>query len=488
MKKSFKVFYIVVFMLICAAPLALMPFAKKNENIEKRELAKFPKYMENGRLNVDFSTEFESWFNDRIPYRSELLTAANYIKGETLHAPTSNAIVGKDGWLFYESEGADYMNTNAMTDAQINAAVITLSLIQENVESKGGHFVFVPMPNKASVYGEYMPGCYTKDRINNLSRIMTRSDEVGVNYVDMQAVMEANKDKTLYHRRDSHWNYQGALIGYNAIMDGLGVEHKTYADATYTVEKNWRADLDKLLYPAGGVMDDQYYYNISYEKFMFTYPAGVKDTQAQLENFMSDKEEGDDLIKTKSRGVKDGSKLYMARDSFGRALLPLMIDNYETAEFKRTDTPDINSIGENTDFVYEIVERNLHRLADKAPFMYAPERDASMAVGSSAGADVKVYCDNEGYGVRLYGAFPDAKVEGDGRVYIQLVGNGGTYVYEAFPIYEKDLMQKQGIEDGSDSGHGFSAILQKVEGLSGKYEVTIVTGGTAYSGGTITVE
>ena len=259
MKKSFKIVYIAIFLLICVFPLALMPFVKNNENIEKRELTKFPKYMENGRLNIDFSTQFESWFNDRIPYRSELLSAANLIKGEVLHAPTSNVIVGDGGWLFYESESQDYMDTNAMTDTQVNAAAISLLLIQENVESKGGSFVFVPMPNKASVYGEKMPGCYTKADENNLSRVTARAGELGVNYVDMKAVMTANKDKTVYHRRDSHWNYQGALIGYNAIMDGLGKEHKTYAVAEYSVIDDWRGDLDKLLYPSGGVMDDQYH-------------------------------------------------------------------------------------------------------------------------------------------------------------------------------------------------------------------------------------
>ena len=53
---------------------------------------------------------------------------------------------------------------------------------------------------------------------------MDKVNELDVNYVDMKAVMTANKDKGIYHRRDSHWNYQGALIGYNTIMDGLGKE------------------------------------------------------------------------------------------------------------------------------------------------------------------------------------------------------------------------------------------------------------------------
>ena len=250
MKKAFKIIYIVLFLLICFVPLAFMPFVKNDASLEKRELTPLPAYMIDGRLNVDFSTQFESWFNDRIPFRPQLLTAANAIKGELLHASTSNVIVGKDGWLYYDSESKDYMNTNAMSDAEINAAAVSISLMQENVESKNGHFLFVPMPNKASVYDEYMPACYTKASENNLSRLMARMDEVGVNYIDMKKLMTDNKDKGLYHRRDSHWNYQGALLGYNAMMDALGKEHKTYADLTPSVVKDWRGDLDKLLYDA----------------------------------------------------------------------------------------------------------------------------------------------------------------------------------------------------------------------------------------------
>ena len=52
MKKAFKIIYIIIFFIICAAPLCLMPIAPSNAEIEKRELTKFPAYMEEGRLNV----------------------------------------------------------------------------------------------------------------------------------------------------------------------------------------------------------------------------------------------------------------------------------------------------------------------------------------------------------------------------------------------------------------------------------------------------
>ncbi|MBO6114561.1 MAG: hypothetical protein J6P57_05845 [Lachnospiraceae bacterium] len=482
MSKVFKIVYSVVFFLVCAVPLIFMPFFKNDASLEKRALNKFPSFVSDGKLNTEFSSQFEAWFNDRIPFRAQVLSTANIIKGEVLHAPTSNVIIGKEGWLYYESEANDYMNTNAMTEKQVTAAAVTLSLIEENIHEKGGEFVFIPMPNKASVYGEYMPSCYKEASENNLTRIMAKLDEYGVNYVDMKKVMSDNKDKGLYHIRDSHWNYQGALIGYNAIMDGIGKEHKTYDGASYTRKKTWRGDLDKLLYPAGGFMDYQYDYDIDFSDFTFTYPAMVTDTKAELELFMSDKEQGDDLFASENRSVNDESKLFMVRDSFGRALLPFMIDNYNKATFKRTDCPDIESIEEKTDLIYEIVERNLYRVIATAPFMYAPERDNSLGEKSLDDRQIETYVDTLGYGTRIYGCFDDDIALGDGRVYIRIENGDEIYTFEAFPIYENKLIaekeKKEAIEQNNKSG--FSAIISKDYELKDNYSIYVIAGDKSY--------
>ena len=92
--KKLKIIYIVLLIIICFLPLVLMPFFKNNAEIEKRELTELPSFIKDGKFNVDFSTEFESWFNDRLPLRAYLLSASNYIKSELLKAPSSNVIVG----------------------------------------------------------------------------------------------------------------------------------------------------------------------------------------------------------------------------------------------------------------------------------------------------------------------------------------------------------------------------------------------------------
>ena len=477
MKKGFKLIYVLVFFALLCIPALLMPFFKNDASLEKRSLAKFPAYLSEGKLNLQFSDQFEFWLNDHLPLRSQLLTVSNRIGGELLRGQTSNVIVGKKGWLFFASEAADYMDVSAMSDTQLHALAVTLSLLQEQTERGGGSFTFVAMPNKSSVYGEYMPGRYRPSSERNLTRLQALLPEYGVNYTDMLTLLTAAKDVGVYHRRDSHWNYRGALLGADAILDSLGRAHEDHAGLSFTVEQSWRGDLDKLFLPAGGAMDEQIVYDADHAAFTFKQPQGVKDPQEQLEIFMSDREERDMLFVTKNSELTDGSNLFVARDSFGRALLPWMIDAYETATFRRTGSPDLRSLAAGTDVVFEIAERNLAGIIQKAPFLYAPEREGISAADLPAGETLSVAVEDSGY-LHLCGAFPEDADLGDARVYILLAGEGRELCLEAFPIYESGVL-------GEGGEKGFSAYLSQELGLSGSYALTVVAGGTAYPCGTI---
>lgn len=459
-----------MFFLACSLPLISMPFVKSDGEIEKKDLTEMPSVINKGKVNNSFLEEFEAWYNERLPFRSSLLSGANYIKSELLSSPSANVISGKDGWLFYEDTAKDYMDTNAMSLKELKSIVITLSLLQENVKSKNGNFLFVPMPNKNSIYGEYMPNCYKKSDENNLTRLTELLQKSDVNFLDMKQVLTEKKDLGIYHKRDTHWNYLGAMIGYNAMLDKLNKEHKTYNSVSYEKTKNWSGDLDKLLFPNGGFYDEQYHFYIEYDDFRFTFPVGVTDTKSQLESFMSDKEENDNRFTTQKASSADNSKLYMVRDSFGRALLPFLIDNYDTATFVRTNCPNLNLARSGTDMIYEIVERNLSDIISTAPFMEAPKRNIKVSKEKSS-KNNKVFFLDEGYGLKIYGVTDEKFTSDDQRVYVRLENSTASYTYEAFPIYEKGLLKNK----ETASKDGFSLILDTSAIKPGEYEVSIIS-------------
>ena len=471
MKKAFKIAYAALFFTACAAPLIAMPFAASSEQLEKRELAKAPELIENGHLNTSFSEQAEEWYNDRLPFRAELLEVGGMIKSEIFKAPSANVIHGRDGWLFFEGSSKDYMDTNALSGQQLQSIAVTLSLIEENVSNKGGKFIFVPMPNKAEVYDEYMPVNYIKADQNNYSRLLEKLKAMNVSVLDMKQVMRDNKSAGIYHKRDTHWNYLGALIGYNAIMDSLSHPHKTYDNVSFTVTNDWQGDLEKLLHPSNAGYDEQYRFEIEYDDFKFVMPPTAKDTKKSLELFMSDKEQGDIQIRTAKTEKNGQGSLYMIRDSFGRALLPFMIDNYDTAYFERRTAPNMNAVAEGGDMVFEIVERNLANILITAPVMQAPLREITDFTGDYAADGNMAFVNEENGGYHIYGTIDENFVSDDARVYVSIVQGGSERIFEAFPIAEEKLLENQGIDKCE---YGFSAHIDASLLDSGEAEIHII--------------
>ena len=496
MKTFAKYLYTVIFMLISIAPLCLFVLPGRGQyasyagdgttdraTIEKTEAVAFPSIFDGTSLNLSFDDECERWLNQNIPFRDTLLSNINVIYSDLLMTTTSNVVAGKNGWVFSTETTDDYTDTNAMSADDIRNIATTLALIEERVESGGGNFLFVPVPNKNTIYPEYMPKRYIKAAENNLDRIYAELDKAGVNYTNLKSVLLESKEESmgrLYYKRDTHWTVIGALRGYENIMEGLNRTPLATNKLLFASANSKSGDLDKLLFPTGSRTDDDYVDPdpIDYDSFEFIYPSDTADTKAQLENFMSDREDHDNNFTAKKRTPADDSSLYMIRDSFARALLPYLIDSYSEATFVRTTTPSIEKSIECSDVVYEICERNLGNLIESAPFMYAPLREnhSSDASGSSAGSpdasggttgtysselNTCLYSD-EGYALRIYGTIDPAMLGDDGRVYVKLYDDAShVKVFEAFPIYEEALISAQTEAFGSSSvlgsGAGISA-------------------------------
>ena len=474
MKKKYKRIYIAVFLAMCTVPMLFYPFSKSGAALEKRDPVKAPSLTADGMVNTDFSEECEDFLADRLPFRSAVLTAANAVKSGVFKSDAANVVTGRDGWIFCEASVADYMNTNALSDERLRSITVSLSLLDENVTSKGGKFLFVPMPNKASVYSEFMPSRYRKADTNNLARLQNMLAANKVSYIDMLSIMNEKKSFGLYHKRDTHWNYYGALLGYYGITDAMGKKHKMYDNTDYIPKKIWRGDIDKMLYPFIGTRDYQYDLNISFEPFEFVIPSGVTDIAGQLETFMSDKEENDKRIATRKTSNLGSGSLYMVRDSFGRALLPFFIDNYDTTMFVRADYPDMSNVTEGTDMIYEIVERNISDLFRTAPLMPAPVRTDIGEIAES-GASVGFTFSEESYGTRIYGEMSREMLSPDGRVYVRLSNANTSVIYEAFPVYEEKLL-------GGTNKYGFSLIADASVLTEGDYSVEVISAGKSYTG------
>lgn len=317
MKKRSNIFYVVLCFVISLIPFVCMTFARTDTTLEKRELAKFPSLIEDGKYNFDILEQLGDYFNDHFAFKPQMVAADAKLLDLFGTSSVDSVIRGTDGWLYYTSTVYDYSGYNTMSDRFAYNVAHTLAQTQQFVEANGGKFAYVVAPNKNSLYPEHMPYYLPMvDDENNMDLIRKHLNAMNVNFVDLFPVFDAEEEE-LYLHRDSHWNNKGALLAYNTIMDNLGVEHEDYSSAPYTQAETEYGDLGNMLYGVAAEPEMNYYYDIE-ELYTLTRPMESVE---------------DPFIQTKNESG-EGS-LVMYRDSFTNAMLPFFANEYANAVFNR---------------------------------------------------------------------------------------------------------------------------------------------------------
>ncbi len=157
--------YIRVFTFLFAALLAvgilLIPLRPKQSDLEKRELAKFPKFSLTGIFTGSWFSDADTWFSDTFPFREQLLTCQSAVerlyglKGEELYGsagqgdeipdsgelapvllPSDTSSSSQEDSSEAETAETETAGTEAGTEAAAEAAEADPSLSQENTETQ----------------------------------------------------------------------------------------------------------------------------------------------------------------------------------------------------------------------------------------------------------------------------------------------------------------------------------------------------------------
>ena len=437
-------------------PVVGMPLASQAAGAEKRELAEWPQLTVDGSPNWSFLSQAGAWFEDRFAFRTQLVDADATIK-EHLFATssTTNVVVGKNGWLYYTGTLDDYQRVNQMSDHELLNAVVNLSLMQEYVESQGKTFTFTICPNKASLYPQNMPYYLLKGAgQSNLERIEPLLEAYDINYVNMSDALLA-QDKVLYYARDSHWNNEGALVGYNALMDAIGREHETYASEEPTMDDEHIGDVEGMLHPDSAAVEVGPLWHSSRH---FTY---ANDTSSVEDAF----------IITQSQVEGTTGTLMMYRDSFGNALLPYFATAYRTGVFTKRVPYDMGEAALKgvDDVVVERVERHIQFFASNPPYMPAPEREG-IDVASTRATGTSLVTSVNGPYLVLEGDIDQLYATPDSRYYVRLTyADNSMHTFEAFHV-TPEAIEGQDSEESADktkasvnSEYGYRAFVPNAE-------------------------
>ena len=347
MKKILSIIYCALFLIPCVffSLGMLIPGAAVSA-----EGAKMPAIMTGPSItaiNQDFGNEFEEYFSKSFAFRGRVVDAFATLKLSLFGEGNEQVIAGRDDFLFFADTLDCYTGENAMTDAEITAAADALASLHEYAKKHGAKFLFAAAPNKNSVYPEKMPARYKMEtEARDLDRLYAALDERGVPYLDLRPVLTAAKaERLIYHRRDTHWNTEGARIAWEAIGDALSLTLPDYDAFGYAEVTDFAGDLDTLLFPSREMFDENTVYNLD-GQYIFTSAYATPM----------------DMTIT-SRGAGSG-KLLMFRDSFANALIPLMASAFAETQLERA-VPYRMDLLEGFDadcVIVEIAERNLRTL------------------------------------------------------------------------------------------------------------------------------
>lgn len=219
-----------VFLAAIVTPLAIMQFSVE-ETIslaEKRKLVEKPSFTLSLQTVHTFPQEYENYFNDHFGLRNTLVYFYNaFFVTFFQTSPKSHTVVGKDKWLFLAANNVitDFMGLNQLDDNKLQQWKQILLDREEWLNDQGIKYLFIPAPNKVMIYPEYLP-----DRILDKSG-PTKLDQVlnhlakppsFTSVLDLRpALLSSKKDCQLYFKGDTHWNMDGAYIGYASIIEAI---------------------------------------------------------------------------------------------------------------------------------------------------------------------------------------------------------------------------------------------------------------------------
>lgn len=316
-----KIYFSIVFLAIIVAPFFVQLFAIKlaQTNLEKRELSKWPET----ETLIEFPKKFEAYYNDNFGLRPQMIALAGQIKTNIFRSSPKPELAqfGNDDFLFYnalEDEIYDsYTNQNLISEVDLASYHKKFKARKDTLTKKNIRYVKGFWPNKHTVYREKLPRSMTKQIIGTMSladQIADYFTNKGEQFFDVRKpLIELAKDKLLYRKFDTHWNSDGAYIGYRAFCEqtfsDLGLT-PFHLDKFHIIYKNLRSgDLTKQM----GV--DQIW---GYNELVPEYK--LKDADLHFEVVPDSRFPAGSIVTRNPKATKD-ERVLIFRDSFTTQLI-----------------------------------------------------------------------------------------------------------------------------------------------------------------------
>ncbi|WP_020158934.1 alginate O-acetyltransferase AlgX-related protein [Methylobacter marinus] len=237
------------FILLIFVPLIFQLIGFKSDVAEKRALAQMPEFSLNNLYQKNFYSQVDNFLNDHSASRGYAIKFKNWIDYRIFNiSPAPAVFIGKEGWMYYKTTLGDYLDDSCTAREKMRLIAQRLGELKTVIEASGRRFIFTIIPNKATVYPEYVGLDINPSRCgkSHYDLLVEALEGYNIdNFVKIDHLLnEAKEDVLVYYKTDSHWTDEGALIAINALFKKLDpVSWDQYLPKFDLVEAKYKGDL-----------------------------------------------------------------------------------------------------------------------------------------------------------------------------------------------------------------------------------------------------
>jgi hypothetical protein len=228
-----------VVLLLGTATVALFAPAAAGFSVaaEVREPAAWPSWPTSLREVRQWPRRFESYLGDAFPGRAYLIGAGQAVLWKLGALRSSRVVEGQEGWLYLgDAQQGTLEKTRGLfpfTPSDAENWADQFSKVRTEVGALGADLQLVIIPDKQSVYPEFLPlwarpgDPPRKSMADLIVDELHRRETAGV--LDLRTVLRAAaKDRQVFWKTDSHWSPAGAYAALESLAPWLlpdGYEH-----------------------------------------------------------------------------------------------------------------------------------------------------------------------------------------------------------------------------------------------------------------------
>lgn len=321
-----------------------------------------------------FVAQFDDYYNDHFGLRNLLFRGFSFLKYRILKVSPlpDKVVVGKDGWLFAGNEWRsvidETMGNIIFSESELVEIAERVQRLRAYYDSQGIAFYVMVVPNKHTIYSEYLPSYITNPSgMTKLDQVTSYLREtIAFDIIDLRDVfMKAKSEYLLYYKDDTHWNSLGTYLGYQYLARRIKQDFPQLRllgddETGLTRTRNQIGDLMRMMnLSAFRDSDNHFFLEPFCEKLPAEEPVPPPDYYQDPEHY-AEKYACSTAYKLKLQMHRDSftsTLLYLLRHSFSESLY--IWDYHNHVELAQQEHPDIVLIQIAERAIEELLELSL---------------------------------------------------------------------------------------------------------------------------------